>query len=235
MSRWLFVLVSLSMAVPAGAQGFTAWSSVNDPDGMLSVTSQAAEPSTSFGMQADFNNAGVSILGASVQDDTPAAETRYRARFYFDANNVDTGQAFNKRRIIMNLAQQGTTNFRMVAIILRQLALGGPYTILARTRLDDAPGTRVDFVSPDITPGSGYHWVEFDWQRATGDTTNDGRFTVWLDGVQFGQSTTLDNFHGGGGVDFARLGAMKLEQGANGTLYVDEFESRRQTQIGALP
>lgn len=225
----------LMIAGSAGAQTTGAWSSVTDVNGLLTVTSGAAVPPTSWGLHAAFNNTGVSNQTAFVTDITPSVEGRYRARFYFNANSVDPGQAQGHKRIQMMLAQQDATNFRLVAIVLRQATAGGPYNILARTRLDDGPGTRVDFNSSGIAVGSGWHWVEFDWQRATSAVANDGRFTVWLDGTQFGQSTTLNNYYTGGGVDFARLGAMKLETSANGTMDLDEFESRRQTMIGALP
>ena len=33
-------------------------------------------------------------------------------------------------------------------------------------------------------------------------------------------------------VDFVRLGALSVKPGANGTMYWDEFESRRQEEIG---
>ena len=33
-------------------------------------------------------------------------------------------------------------------------------------------------------------------------------------------------------VDFVRLGALSVKAGASGTLYWDEFESRRQGEIG---
>ena len=33
-------------------------------------------------------------------------------------------------------------------------------------------------------------------------------------------------------VDFVRMGALSVKAGANGTMYWDEFESRRQGAIG---
>jgi hypothetical protein len=36
-------------------------------------------------------------------------------------------------------------------------------------------------------------------------------------------------------LDFARLGALSVKVGADGTLRWDEFESRRQNYMGPLP
>jgi hypothetical protein len=38
-----------------------------------------------------------------------------------------------------------------------------------------------------------------------------------------------------GRIDFARLGAMTVKTGASGTLYLDDFESRRERYMGYLP
>jgi hypothetical protein len=41
-------------------------------------------------------------------------------------------------------------------------------------------------------------------------------------------------FHGASNIDSVRLGALAVKTGAAGTLYFDEFESRRQGFIGDL-
>ncbi len=50
---------------------------------------------------------------------------------------------------------------------------------------------------------------------------------------QSGPTASLDNSIGG--VDFARLGALSAKEAASGTLYWDQFDSRRSTYIGQDP
>ena len=62
---------------------FSAWSASVTNGGNLSVSSNAAL-SGNYGMQATIRNA----TGMYLRDDSPNAETRYRARFYFDPNSI---------------------------------------------------------------------------------------------------------------------------------------------------
>jgi hypothetical protein len=97
---------------------------------------------------------------------------------------------------------------------------------MGRTRLDD--DTQYDTGFTTISPGA--HFVEFAWRRARGPDTNDGTFDLWIDGVPVHATTTLDNNLSA--VDFVRLGALSVKVGASGTLYFDEFESRRINAVG---
>ena len=72
--------------------------------------------------------------------------------------------------------------------------------------------------------------MELDWRRASGPSTNDGSFELSIDGTPVHAATTLDNSLSR--VDFVRLGALSVKVGASGTIYWDEFESRRQGGIG---
>jgi hypothetical protein len=49
--------------------------------------------------------------------------------------------------------------------------------------------------------------------------------------VQVAVLTGIDN--GDSPIDYARLGAMSVKTAAGGTLYFDQFESRRARRIGA--
>jgi hypothetical protein len=61
----------------------SAWTSSNTNSGHLSVSTAAAQIG-SQGMQAAISN----NIGMYVTDDSPNAEPRYRARFYFDPNSL---------------------------------------------------------------------------------------------------------------------------------------------------
>jgi hypothetical protein len=97
---------------------------------------------------------------------------------------------------------------------------------MARVLQDDGTRRNTGFFSVSDAP----HAIEFDWVKATGDHTFDGRFDLWIDGVLVRTLTGIDNF--GSSVDFARLGALTVKLGATGVINWDEFASRRQSYIG---
>jgi hypothetical protein len=53
---------------------------------------------------------------------------------------------------------------------------------------------------------------------------------MWVDGTSVYATTALASSISG--VDLVRLGALTLKTGANGTIYLDEFDSRRSFAIG---
>jgi RHS repeat-associated protein len=84
-----------------------------------------------------------------------------------------------------------------------------------------------------VTISDAPHLLELDWQA------NNGVLTFWVDEVQQGSFTNLDNdtrlidfVQWGivGGVDIGR----SWPAGSRGTLYLDAFESRRDSYIGPL-
>ena len=74
------------------------------------------------------------------------------------------------------------------------------------------------------------HFVELDWRRASGPAANDGSFQMWIDGTSVSALSGLAN--DAAAVGFARLGVMTIKTGANGTLYFDDFVSRRRFYTG---
>ena len=174
---------------------------------------------TAAGLQAIVNDTNAHY----VEDDTPASESRYRARFYFDPIGFDPGEASSHFRVRIFLAQD-SSNLRVITIVLKRQ--GGQYSIEGRARLND--GTRVDTAFFDITNAP--HFIEFDWQRATGPGTLDGYLALLIDNVTVSVLTSLDNDQTP--VDFVRMGALSIKTGAAGTLFFDQFESRRQNLIG---
>jgi len=201
--------------------GFSAlgrWSSASTGGGDLSVSPLAALAGTSAGMRALVNDTG----SLFVQDDSPSDEARYRARFYFDPNGFDPGEASAHFRARLFLAQGG--GFRLVTIVLKRQ--GGAYSVEARARSNS--GARIDTGFKPITDAA--HVLEFDWQRATGPGAADGSLELWIDGVSVATLAGIDN--DAFGVDQARLGALSLKTGASGALFFDQFESRRLDRIG---
>jgi hypothetical protein len=177
-------------------------------------------PSFAFGLRAVVDDQA-SLL---VQDDTPTAEPRYRARFYLDPNGFDPGESVGRFRQHLFLAFSQAPQKRLVLIMLRRI--GGQYAIGAHLRRDDDTLAKSSFVPITDDP----HAVEFDWQQASAAGADDGRFELWIDGLSVLTLTGLDNDERA--VDFVRMGALSVKAGAAGTLYFDEFVSRRLAYIG---
>ena len=111
-----------------------------------------------------------------------------------------------------------------MAIVLRRL--GGSFSIMGRARLDDNTQLDTGFFPVSDAP----HVVEVDLRAASGPDTLDGSFELWIDGVPWRRCGGLDNNLAE--VDFVRMGALSVKTGASGTMYWDEFESRRKEAIG---
>jgi hypothetical protein len=201
----------------------TAWSSNSNDGGDLSVSGPAAMASTAFGLQGLIDD----TTGLYVQDDSPSDENRYHARFYFDPNGFDPGVAQNHLRTRIFIGFEEAPMRRLFAVVVRLLS--GQYGLMGRVRQDDNSQTDTGF----FPISDGPHYVEVDWKRSSGPDALDGTFQMWIDGVSVSTLTGLDNSVSS--VDFARLGALSVKAGATGTLFWDEFESRRRTDIGPVP
>jgi hypothetical protein len=194
------------------------WSSSRNVGGRLTVTAAAALDAA-FGLSANVTDTNALY----VQDDTPAAEPRYRARFLFDPNGFLPGPGNGNTTVTLLAAFQGTST-RTIAVILRRRQ--GQYAVQAQAILDS--GTVVSSGFASITDAA--HAIEFDWRRASAAGANDGSLQLWIDGTVVATAGGLDNDTTR--IDMARLGPQNLQSGASGTLLFDRFESRRTTFIG---
>jgi hypothetical protein len=198
----------------------SGWSSSQTDGGDLAVSASAALNFTTVGLQGVVDD----TAGLFVQDDLPDDENLYRARFWFDTNGFDPGESLNHRRTRIFLAFEEAPLRRLAAVVLRRLS--GAYALMGRARLDDNSQYDTGF----FPISDGPHLVELAWKRSSGPDANDGEFQLWIDGVSVHAAANLDNSVSS--VDLVRLGALSVKPGATGTLFWDEFESRRLTYIG---
>jgi hypothetical protein len=196
------------------------WSSAATDSGDLVASVLAAMNSTSVGLRGVVDD----TASLYVQDDSPDDENRYRARFYFHTNGFDPGESGGAHRTRTFIVFEEAPTRRLAAIVLKRSA--GAYSLEGRARLDDDSQADTGFF--DISPGA--HFVELDWKRSSGSDANDGTFELWIDGVSRSTLLNLDNSRSA--VDFVRLGALSVKPTATGTLYWDEFDSRRINYIG---
>jgi ELWxxDGT repeat protein len=202
--------------------GTGVWSSANTDGGDLSVQPAAALHGT-VGLSALVDD----TASLFVVDESPNNEFHYRARFRLDPNGFDPGESNGKLRVRVLIAFEEDPTLRLITLVLRRI--GGQYSLMGRVRLDD--GTRAQTPFFNITDSQ--HMVEIDWTWSEGSDANNGSFTLWIDEVPVSLLTGLDT--SASLVDFVRLGAMTVKPGANGTLFFDEFESRRERYIGYIP
>ena len=197
----------------------TRWSSAQIGGGDLSASGAAGMAGTGTGLQGVVNDTGALF----VQDDTPSTESRYRVRFYFDPNGFDPGetQSHFRTRILIAFDQ---ASLRAITMVLKRQV--GAYSVEARVKKND--GTRADTGFFPITDGP--HFLEFDWQKATGPGASDGSLELWIDDISVATLTGIDNDQSL--IESVRMGALSIKTGAAGTLFYDQFESRRQRFIG---
>ena len=195
---------------------FSAWSSNTNDGGDLSVTTAAALIETR-GMQAviDDNNP------IFVTDDTPNAEPRYRARFYFDPNSIQMAGGDN------HFIFQGYSGTTTAVLRIQFRFSSGNYQLRAALRPDGSGWTNTNWFTISDAP----HFIELDWRAASGPGANNGGLALWIDNNQQANLTTADNDTRR--IDRVQLGAISgIDTGTRGTYYFDAFESRRQTFIG---
>ena len=193
----------------------SAWSSSSTDLGDLSVSSAAALVG-SQGLQAVIDDSNAIYL----TDDTPDAEPRYRARFYFDPNSISmaSGDAHFIFKGFMGISQILQMEFRNSS---------GAYELRAKVLNDGSTWVVTNWFILSDAP----HFIELGWRAATAVGANDGGLTLWIDGIQQADLIGVDNDTRR--IDRARLGALSgIDTGTSGTYYFDAFESRRQTFIG---
>jgi hypothetical protein len=186
------------------------WSGNSNNGGNLSVTASAALAG-SYGLRANFTN----TTNMFVRDDTPADETRYRARFYFHPNSI-TMATKDTITVLQGLDAGG-----QVVLAVQFYRSSTSYQVRARAY----DSGLVNFVStPYVNISNAVHVLEVDWG-------NDGHLTFWVDGAQLSNLTGINNSLYS--VETLRLGAPNMTIiGTSGSFYIDAFESRRQTYIG---
>lgn len=171
----------------------------------------------SQGMQATIDD-NTSIY---VTDDRANAESRYRARFYFDPNSIRMAGGDNH---FIFYGYSGTST------IVQRLQLrfsSGNYQLRAALRNDGSTWTNSNW----FTISDASHFIELDWRAATAAGANNGGLTLWIDGTQRTNLTGVDNDTRR--IDRVRLGAVTgIDTGTRGIYYFDAFVSRRQTFIG---
>jgi hypothetical protein len=193
-----------------------AWSSSLTDKGDLSVSTQAALQGI-YGLQALINgNKKIYVV-----DDSLADEPHYRARFYFDPNSISMSNG-DAHSIFDGSNPTGTEMFWVEF----GYSTGG-YQIRVHILNDSNATTSTAWIAISDMP----HSIEVDWRAATAAGANNGGLTLWIDDIEKGNLSNIDNdTHR---IKAVHLGVLsRINVGTRGTYYFDAFESRRLTYIG---
>lgn len=190
----------------------SAWGLTTNP-AAISINASAAMQGA-YGMQVNLSGSSP----AYVTDLTPANETTYHARFYFNPRSTLNGTTPLDIFAAVNTAGQSFARVQY----RRTTTGGGTYQVRLAVQRVGGLSTTGWFNIADNTA----HFIEFDWQSSTNATVNfyvDGILRQTLTGIN--TSAFL--------VDAVRLGASgNISAGASGAPYFDAFVSRRTSYIG---
>ncbi len=218
----------------------SAWSTTILPDaGALTVSAASAMAGTDCGLEvaakADRNK-------NFIQDLSPATEQRYRAAFYIDPNGIVLPTSGFNRKVKVQIAQcvaadalcpfNGIVQIKLAATVNEGYVLdnfvidgnGADGTKRFRVDIPDTGATRLEY-DVDLTNGTFKFWVN-------ASSESDPVAVNPVDGMPIDYTGLDMSTHSG--VSRSRLGFMNSPANVpvDSPIYVDEFESRRQTFIG---
>lgn len=183
---------------------------------------------TSCRLNSRINAGAGGIAFAQVQDNTPAAEPRYRAQFLMNADAL-SNQALLANATVFSAASSVTGP--AVRFTVFGDGAGGKFLGYFVQNSAEASGVSTG----SVALAAGENSIEFDLQVGA-----SGSFTLWVNNGNEGSPTVpaiAVNNASAVGVDTAFLGLaapspqfVSAHAGAN--VGFDEFDSRRQTFIG---
>lgn len=202
---------------------FSSWNSTLSTvdGGDLSVSAPAAHQS-GYGLQTLVDD---TVILKAV-DSSPADETRYRARFYFNPNSLTMGN--NTSHFIFDGIDivQEVTLFR-----LELFYESGTYKLRPRILRDDWGYTN----GSKYAISNDWHVIEIDWQASTEPGMNNGYLSLWIDGALAGTIANVDNDNWYQRIAEVRLGATGgIDSTTFGSMLFDNYEARRVSYIGPL-
>jgi hypothetical protein len=158
-----------------------------------------------------------------VVDESPAGEASYRARFFFDPNGMEMGNYVQHSILCGYSGASGASHMLVVDFRIAN----GAYQVRALTLTDESGWRWTSFfpISDDE------HYLEVEWQAASGEGANDGQLALYIDGLERSRLVALDNDTRR--VERVALGAVTgIDGGTHGSYYFDAFRSQRASYIG---
>ncbi|HET8942402.1 MAG TPA: hypothetical protein VFN13_10495 [Rudaea sp.] len=219
------------------AQPNGAWASKTSLLGSVAITSPGLN-STSCALQVSLNQSSPILAKAFVTDTSPNNESRYRARFYFDTTEL-TGLDNALKQVPIFTAAAATSPAATASDEVKAILIGGATPSLRIVVADSNQGSKFQSVTIPLPTAFGVNRFEFD---LTQGTTGSVRYWLSAAGTATSDGSPLGtlnvNNSGWGGVKQASMGMFSASTNYRNNvpstqhLYLDEFDSRRQTFIG---
>jgi hypothetical protein len=170
---------------------------------------------------------GDSASFATVEDDTPTAEPRYRASFMINGNAVSSASLVTASFVFSATSASGRAP---VALSIVGDGAGG---LALSYFVQNGAGTLSG--SKPLAPGANH--VEFDYDNGTSAGSPGPHFSLWINSNTEGTPTFTSAITSTGVVDTAFLGLAGATQDWTGTfngtaVQFDTFDSRRSSFIG---
>jgi hypothetical protein len=189
---------------------FSAWTTTVSDSGDMSVEASAALAGTSYGNRYVIDD--TTTLYTMHDLSTPNTSGVMRARFYFDPNNLTIGPGET-----FDIAVFYNSSTQAIARIMVDKSSG--FTIKSGIYNDSGGGS----TTPAQSVTDGPHFVEFVINRATNDTSSDGRMQLWIDNVDKYTISGIDNYDRFVNIDTIYLCAYQLDIGTSGTFFLDQI------------
>lgn len=215
-------------AGPAVADG-GAWTAKTQTNGTVAIASPGFD-GTECLMTASLS-AGASAFGAAtVRDDSPNNEPRYRAQFTVNADTIASLSAFEATQVFS--AQSAAANANS-SFLVRLSVSGGANKVLNIVAANEGASGNVSSTTLPLVAGN--NRIEID--LTVGGT---GSLKVWLNnGVEGSPNASIASLNNANwvGVDRANLGVSAANNlyranHAGQAFSFDQFDSRRSTFIG---
>jgi|CXWL01.1.fsa_nt_gi hypothetical protein len=198
----------------------SAWSNLTQSGAGTATACPTGAMVGTLGLCVAVNGVG---NAAYVADSTPAGESRYRARFYFDPSAL-TMLDGSLHYLMFGRTATGSEGLTVFDVRLQKVAAG--FQIRGVAWLNGATGS---IATPWVTI-AGRTLVEVDWQAATAGQSN-GSLKLWVNETPTTEAANVANDQMR--IEQVRLGAFSgIDAGTVGTHWFDGFKSRRLFYIG---
>jgi len=218
----------------------------NQPNSTLQITDGGLN-GTACKLSAAVLANNLSNSRALVIDSSPTAESRYRARFYFDISKLTAMTVSNQQAKMFNAVADSAPAGIGTEMLSVKLKGGASKTLIISISDASQPGPSFATLINNISlppSANGVYRLEIDLQKGNG-VTPANNFRYWLTDASTAASdnaptgTATVNNSGWSGVDTMNLGLFGLSPNYRATvatvagqvLDLDELDSRRSTFI----
>jgi len=181
-------------------------------------TSSGSAYQSDYGLEALIDDTVV----LKAIDSSPADESQYRARFYFNPNSLTMNN--NTAHYIFDGYDTDADDYLFRLELLHE---NGSYKLRPRIMKDNYATTN----GSKYTISNAWHSIEIEWKKATAVGANNGYLSLWIDGTLVGTISNVDNDLWT--LDFVQLGATaSVDSTTSGSMLFDNFISKRYSYIG---